>query len=155
MLTAAMVIGVLGGVAYLMAGLVAAVLGVPAGDTWSSVALVGAPVWLVMLIPIGLMGIIGGALGRRRPTEAGILLWLASGALVVVGLVSVHDMLRLIGDSPLSLHGYESVIVFALVLYFVAGLFALMGGGTLALVGRTAKITAKANGRVTRAGRRV
>ena len=136
MLTAAMFFGVMGGVMYVLAGVAVAVLGVPVGDSWSAVAWASPPGWLTILMIIGLAGIIGGGAGRWNPTGAGILLWVASVSSVAIGAASMHQALTVVADSPLSLSGWQWLVVAALAVYFIGALFALMLGGTLALLAK-------------------
>ncbi len=151
MLAAAMVFALMGGVAYLLAGLVVTIVGVPVGDAWTTATLTSAPWWIVMMIPIGLAGIIGGGWVRWNRNAGGILLWLASAAFIVIGLVSIREVLALIADSPLSVQGWQWIILLALVSYFIGALLALMLGGTLSLVGGMRETQAKGSLRTAKA----
>jgi len=150
-LTAAVLFGLVGGVAFLLVGLVAVVLGVPVGDSLSSITWASPPWWLTMLILIGQAGIIGGAIARWRAAHAGVIMWLASATAIVIGLVSVNQVLALIADSPLTLSGWQWLVFVALVAYFVGALFALMLGGTLALLGHRKAVHADTASRTAKA----
>ena len=117
----------------------------------SSVTWASPPWWLTMLLVIGVAGTIGGAAARWRASHAGILLWLASAAVIVIGLVSSNQALALIADSPLTLSGWQWLVLVALVAYMVAALFALMLGGTLALLGRSKNVHASTASRTAKA----
>lgn len=143
MKTAAIVFGLMGGVAYLLAGIAVTAMGVPVGATWTTATLAASPWWIVMMIPIGVAGIIGGGWVRWNRNAGGILLWLASAGFIVVGMVSIRGVLAVIADSPLTVQGWQWIILLALASYFIGALLAMMLGGTLALVGGMRETQAK------------
>ncbi len=81
MLIAAMVLGLIGGVAYFVGGCVG-VIGWEDGT---------APWWMIMLVVIGPVGAMGGAMARTKPQMAGAVMLLAAAAALGVGLASYSD----------------------------------------------------------------
>ncbi|MFC2017963.1 hypothetical protein ACFLTQ_01500 [Chloroflexota bacterium] len=95
MLIAAMILGLMGGVLYFIAGSGLATVGEDTqlfnGDS--------APWWVISMIPIGIVGIIGGALVLWKPNSlvfqrlplSAVLLLLASVAAFAIGIVSYEE----------------------------------------------------------------
>ncbi len=121
MLIAAMILGLIGGISYFIGG-ITGLIGVPPPTPW----------WSVALIPIGLVGTIGGALPRCKPTLAGACLILAGVSALGVGLASAEEIFGWTRDFP-SLFAYLSLHPLMGSLLYVPSLFALIIGGALAL----------------------
>lgn len=124
MLIAAMILGLIGGITYFVGGGAGTV-------AWSGDG--SAPWWVVSLIPIGVVGAMGGAMARTKPTIAGMVMLLAAAGALGVGFASFG---RYASDQITS--GYMSLVLpthpFAgSLLYAPVPLLALIIGGMLAL----------------------
>lgn len=97
--------------------------------------------WAIALIPIGLVGFIGGTLARTRADLAAIFMLLAGLSALVVGLYSAEDAFEGSGFAAgyLSLHPLMSSSPF-----FIPPLVLLIVGGALALAAKKAPDTKSA-----------
>ena len=125
MLTAAMILGLIGGLAYFIGGGAEAILTHENGES--------IPWWVISLIPIGVIGAIGGAMVRWKPSYAGFLLLLAGVAAIAIGFVSYEEFVLEYQQYavPLPAHPFMCWIF-----YLPLPLFALIIAGVLALTGR-------------------
>jgi hypothetical protein len=128
MLLAAMILGLIGGIQYFIGGTAGTI-----SEQWGYMN--NAPWWVVSLIPIGVVGTLGGAVVRWRPSLGGFLLLLAGVSAIVIGLVSFDESLRqgdvLFSPPMVSTHPFDGPLE-----YLLSPLFALIIGGALAFAGR-------------------
>lgn len=124
MLIAAMILGLVGGILYFVGGATGVIV-----DAWEE----AASWWAIALIPIGLIGFIGGALARTRADLAAIFMLLAGLSALVVGLYSAQDAFggSGLGAGYLSVHPLMSSSPF-----FIPPLVLLIVGGALALTAK-------------------
>lgn len=133
MLIAAMILGLIGGISYFIGG-ITGLTGVEGSTPW----------WNVAMIPVGLVGIIGGALPRHKPALAGGLLLLAGVSALAVGLSSANVLIGPSSDS--SLFGLAFLSMHPLVgsAFYLPPLFALVIAGALALAANKTPVTKSA-----------
>jgi len=133
MLIAAMVLGLIGGIAYFVGGGAGAVdpgIFIVSGATSAPTS---APWWVIALIPIGAVAIIGAALVRVNSGLGGSILLLAGAAAISVGFASFEDAANngRLFVGPLPVHafagptGWLPVPLLALI---IAGALALSAG---------------------------
>ena len=127
MLLAAMILGLIGGIQYFIGGTAGTIT-----EHWDHVD--NTPWWVISLIPIGVVGTLGGAVVRWRPSLGGVLLLLAGVSAIVIGLVSFEESFE--QDGVLFFPPLVSTHPFAPLAYLLSPLFALIIGGALALAGR-------------------
>jgi len=128
MLIAAMILGLIGGITYFM------------GGTTLIVAADDPPWWVISLIPIGVVGTIGGAAVLWKPSQSlsAILLLLAGVAAIVVGIVSYEDAVEF--ESAVFIPPIITFHAFAdSFLYHPLAVFALIIAGALAIAGQRKK----------------
>ena len=82
MLIAAMILGLIGGITYFVGGGAGAI-------GWGGEG--SAPWWVVSLIPIGVLGAMGAALARTKPSVAGMIMLLAAAGAMGVGFASFEE----------------------------------------------------------------
>lgn len=130
MLVAAMVLGLYGGLSYFVGGGTAVV-----ADLWGS-----TPWWAVAMIPIGVIGALGGAMARSSPSLAGIVLLLAGVSALAVGFASAEEASQS-GAAASSLLSYLPIHpLMGSFLFNLPALIPLIIGGCLALAAaRTAE----------------
>jgi len=124
MLIAAMILGLIGGITYFVGGGAGAI-------GWSGEG--SAPWWVVSLIPIGVLGAMGAALARTKPSLAGMIMLLAAVGAMSVGFASFEEYAgEQIGSQYMSLvlpmHAFAGSVLYAPV-----PLLTLVIGGVLAL----------------------
>lgn len=124
MLIAAMILGLIGGVSYFVGGGAAAV-------SWGAD---GAPWYVFALLPIGVLGAMGGMVARTKPTLGGIILLLAAAAAMGVGFASYEDY----NSDPTISHQFASITLpihpfLGSLVYAPVPLLTLIIGGVLAL----------------------
>jgi hypothetical protein len=124
MLIAAMILGLIGGITYFVGGGAGAI-------GWGGEG--SAPWWVVSLIPIGVLGAMGAALARTKPSVAGMIMLLAAAGALGVGFASFEEY----ASGQISSQ-YMSLVLpthpFAgSVLYAPVPLLTLVIGGVLAL----------------------
>ena len=129
MLLAAMILGLIGGIQYFIGGTAGTIT-----EHWDHMD--NAPWWVISLIPIGVVGTLGGAVVRWRPSLGGVLLLLAGVSAMVIGLVSFDESFG--QDGVLLFPAFVSTHPFVPLAYLLSPLFALIIGGALALAGRKA-----------------
>lgn len=131
MLLAAVILGLIGGISYFIGGAAGTVaefedyMGHPLDTPW----------WVIPLIPIGVVGTIGGALVRWRPSLAGVLLLLAAASSIVIGIISFDEAISQEGMNffppVVTTHPFAGSLGFPPI-----PLFALIIAGALAFAGR-------------------
>jgi len=119
-----MILGLIGGITYFVGGGAGAV-------SWGEGP---APWWMLSLIPIGVLGAMGGMLVRTKPSLGGIIMLLAALGALGVGFASYNDYA---GDASIS-HQFASVILpvhpfMGSLMYAPVPLLTLVIGGVLAL----------------------
>lgn len=127
MLLAAMILGLIGGIQYFIGGTAGTIT-----EHWDHMD--NTPWWVISLIPIGVVGTIGGAVVLWRPSLGGVLLLLAGVSAMVIGLVSFDESFG--QDGVLLFPAFVSTHPFVPLAYLLSPLFALIIGGALALAGR-------------------
>jgi len=122
MLIAAMILGLVGGMLYFIGGSTGVL-----ADFWGSTE--PTPWWAVAMVPVGIIGTIGGAMARWKANLAGVTLLLAGVSALAVGIASAEETFGSSSglSSVLSMHPF-----FGSVLYFPP-LIMLIVGGSLAL----------------------
>jgi hypothetical protein len=92
MLLAAMILGLIGGLSYALGG-ASALTSVP----WEEVVVyhTGPPWWVVTMIPIGVVGAVGGALVYWKPKHGAALLFLAASGAILTGLLAMQESFEL------------------------------------------------------------
>jgi len=123
MLIAAMILGLVGGLCYFIGGSAGVVADVGGG-------LDPTPWWAVALVPIGVIGTLGGAMVRWRSSMGGMLMLLAGVSALAVGIASAEELLESQGSAFLVL---VSVHPFIGSVFYIPPLIALIVGGALAL----------------------
>ena len=123
MLIAAMILGLVGGVTYFVGGGAGAV-------AWSQGT---APWWMLSLIPIGVVGAMGGMVARTKPSMGGIIMLVTAAAAMGVGFASFAKYSSdQINSTYMSLvlptHPFAGSLIYAPV-----PLLCLVVGGALAL----------------------
>ena len=122
MLIAAMILGLIGGITYFVGGGVGSIV---LGEGTDS-----APWWVVSLIPIGVVGAMGGAIARTRPNVAGLVMLLAAVGAMGVGFASCEAAMeyKAIDEVLNTIHPFGGPLLFAQI-----PLLSLIIGGMLAL----------------------
>jgi tellurite resistance protein TehA-like permease len=127
MLIAAMILGLIGGITYFVGGCTGAI-------SWTDGT---APWWVVSLIPIGVLGAMGAALARTKPSVAGMIMLLAAAGALGVGLASysAYDAYvvdrTLARDILLPVHPFMGSVMYApvpLLTLIIGGMLALSSG---------------------------
>jgi hypothetical protein len=92
MLIAAMILGLIGGITYLIGG-ISAVTTV----SWEELIHehTGPPWWVVSMIPVGLVATLGAYLAYRKPYVGAVLLLLASVSVMAIGILSFETSFEL------------------------------------------------------------
>ena len=129
MLTAAMILGLIGGISYFIGG-ISGLTGIEGPTPW----------WNVAMIPVGLVGTTGGSLPRHKPALAGTLLLLAGVSALAVGLSSADTLIDPSTPS-LSFFGFLSLHPFTGTIFYLPPLFMLIVGGALALAANKGAVT--------------
>jgi len=124
MLIAAMILGLIGGITYFVGGGAGAI-------GWQGEG--SAPWWVISLVPIGVLGAMGAALVRTKPSLAGMIMLLAAAGALGVGFASFEEyatehIAQGYVVSVLPTHAFAGSIV-----YFPIPLLTLVIGGVLAL----------------------
>jgi len=124
MLIAAMVLGLIGGITYFVGGGAGAI-------GWQGEG--SAPWWVISLVPIGVLGAMGAALVRTKPSLAGMIMLLAAAGALGVGFASFEEyaadfVTQGYVVSVLPTHAFAGSLV-----YFPIPLMTLIVGGVLAL----------------------
>ena len=126
MLIAAMILGLVGGMLYFIGGSTGVL-----ADFWGSSMEPNPPTpwWAVAMIPVGVIGTIGGAMARWKANLAGVTLLLAGVSALAVGFASAEETFGSSSSlsSVLSMHPFIGSV-----LYFPP-LIMLIVGGSLAL----------------------
>ena len=120
MLIAAMILGLVGGMSYFIGGCTGAL-----ADIWGNTE--PTPWWAIAMIPVGVIGTIGGAMARWKASLAGVTLLLAGVSALAVGIASAEESFASSSGVPLAMHPFIGSI-----LYFPP-LIMLIVGGSLAL----------------------
>ena len=124
MLIAAMILGLIGGITYFV-GACVGVISWPDGT---------APWWMISLILVGIVGAMGGAMARTKPTMAGVIMLLAAAGAIGVGFASYHAFETYVADKVLT---PDILLVehpfMGSVIYLPVPLLTLVIGGMLAL----------------------
>ena len=124
MLIAAMILGLIGGITYFVGGCTGTI-------SWTDGT---APWWVVSLIPIGVLGAMGAALARTKPSVAGMIMLLAAAGALGVGLASYSAYDAYVVDRTLARDILLPVHPFmGSVMYAPVPLLTLVIGGMLAL----------------------
>jgi hypothetical protein len=119
MLIAAMILGLIAGVGYFLGGI-------------SGIVHVGQPWWMIILIPIGVLGTLGGILVLMKSNYAAFLLLLASLLAAVSGVISLDEAISADFIPPrMPMHPFGGTLYFLSV-----PMFALIIATALAFFGR-------------------
>ena len=127
MLIAAMILGLIGGITYFVGGGAGAI-------GWGGEG--SAPWWVVSLIPIGVLGAMGAALARTKPSVAGMIMLLAAAGALGVGFASFEEYASGQISSPymslvLPTHAFSGSVLYApvpLLTLVIGGMLALSSG---------------------------
>jgi len=122
MLVAAMILGLIGGIAYFVGGGAGAISWADGSTPW----------WVIALIPIGAIGALGGAMVRANPGIGGTCMLLAGAAAIAVGFASYEEAF----EARTFLSNLPSIPAHAFVgpaIYLPVPLLSLIVGGALAL----------------------
>ena len=124
MLIAAMILGLIGGISYFVGGGAGVV-------SWGAGT---APWYMISLIPIGVLGAMGGMVARTKPSMGGIIMRVTAAAAMGVGFGSYNAYA---GDETIS-HQFASLILpvhpfMGSLVYAPVPLLCLVVGGALAL----------------------